>query len=182
MSLDLNLLPSQAKFQAERNRMVMLVKKLVLIVTGVWVLALVVVVGWWWYVNGQMLKVQASYLKESNGFKLELAKVAKGQELRLRLQSVKQILATRFEYGQAFQKMAELFSGEVTVKSFKLVEKGVFSVSVEAANTNVMEMVENRVIEINSGKSPIFSRVKLSGATWDKGVWQIPLEVTLKNG
>ena len=182
MSLNLNLLPSQAKFQAERTRIVTLVKKIVGGIAGIWVLGLVIVLGWWWYQNSETTKAELKYSQVSAGFKPELAKIAKGQELRSRLQFVKGVLATRFEYGSAFKKMSELFGPEVEVDNFKLAEKGQFIVNAKAANTKVMNIVENRVLEINSGKSPTFASMKLTGVTWEKGVWLIGLIVDLRNG
>jgi len=159
-----------------------LVKKLVYIFTGAWVAGMIVVFGWWGLTNYSLVRTNAEYLEKTANFKPELVKIAKGQLLRSRLQIVKTILATRFEYGQAFLNMTKLFNEEVKVEDFKLTKEGIFLINVKSYSTRVMEMVEAKLIDINSGGSEVFSKMKLIGIEWNNGAWLVQLEVKVING
>jgi hypothetical protein len=181
MSLSLNLLPSQAKFQAERNKIIALVKKTVIGFTGFWVALMLVVFGLWIYFTGQYAVVKGEYDVALSNYKPAQEKIVLGQQLKDELAVVKKILTARFEYGNAFKKMKLLFSDDVVVKNISLGREGNFTVSVIALNTSIMDKVQSRILEINSGKSPDFSRMKVTGLTWNSGTWNMGLDVKLKN-
>lgn len=181
MSLqDLNLLPSQAKFQAVRMQMIRLNKKIMIWILAVWTVILIVVFGVD-LVNKQLLsreqdkqkKVKAQYLALSDN-------VVVSQKLKYRAKMVGGVLADRFEYGKAFAAVNNLFPPEIVIENFSLQKQGSFKIDGNIPDLTKVKVFESMVMAINAGENPSFSEAVVNSIGIYQGRWNYGMEVTLK--
>ena len=61
MSMDLNLLPSQAKFQAKKNQLMVMVRRWNYIFGALWFIVLVTIFVWWKLAETKLESSQRNY-------------------------------------------------------------------------------------------------------------------------
>jgi hypothetical protein len=179
--LDLNLLPSQAKFQAVLMRMKGLAKRTTTILIIVWLsVVLIVSILWlggrWW-----LESAKANYQKELNSF-LSMSEVTvTSQIVKFRAKLLGKILADRFEYYGAFSKVSKLFAEEVTVKDFTLKDMTKFKLTLLVGRGELLDGVEKRIEEINKGLVAGIKGAKILEVSYSRAgrEWTVNLEVEL---
>jgi len=181
MTMDLNLLPSQAKFQAARMKVKAKVNQIMVVVVGVWVLGLVVVFSLWFWTKIGLAADEKKYKKAAVDFQGISDTVLNSEQLKYRAKLVGEILNKRFEYGKAFQTIKTLFPAIISLEDYELKSQKVFNVSGVIADWRGVDQLEKTIRDINSGLSESFKSTKLSSLSYDvvKG-WDFDMEVELK--
>lgn len=181
MSMDLNLLPSEAKFQAARLKLKAKVNRVMLLVSVIWVLGLVVVFFLWFLTKLTLAADEKKYKQAASDFQGISDTVRNSEQLKYRAKIVGEILNLRFEYGKAFQTIVGLFPPEVSLENYELKSKNVFDVSGVAKDWTGVDQLEETVRRINDGMSDSFKSAKLNSLSYDlvKG-WIFSMEVTIK--
>jgi len=179
--VDLNLMPSQAKFQVARIRMKEIAKKTTTVIVVVWLsAALLMLMAWfsakWWLTmeNNKFQKEQKAFLSMSDS-------VVTSQVVKYRAKLLGKILADRFEYYEAFSKIGKLFSEEVTVRDINLKDQSLFKLSLLVSTGKLLDQVEKRIEEINKGTVEGIIQAKILGVSYTRieKAWIVGLEVKL---
>ncbi len=181
-SLNLNLLPNQAKFQAAKLKLQARLKGYMKLMLTWWIVA-IVLVAVAYFGSDFVLGVENKKLEKSvEAYKSMSEEVILGQVLKYRAKVLGEVLKNRFEYSAAIEKVSSLFQGEATVANFELKEKNMFGVIVEANSRAAEELVESKVAEINKGGVEGVESAVISSAEFNRtdGVWLIKMEVKIK--
>lgn len=181
MSMDLNLLPSEAKFQAARLKLKARVNMVMLVVSIIWVLGLVVVFFLWFLTKLTLASDEKKYKKAAADFQGISDTVRNSEQLKYRAKIVGKILNLRFEYGKAFQTIVGLFPPEISLEDYELKSKNVFDVDGVAKDWMGVDQLENTLRNINDGLSESFDSAKLNSLSYNptKG-WIFSMEVIIK--
>lgn len=180
--MSLNLLPSQAKFQVEKIRAVVLSRKILTIFLIIWVILVLGVFGYeigekWWLggLQKQYQIVMSDYLKSTS-------EIETSQTIKFRAKLLGKVLADRFEYAQAFSAVGDIFGEGIKIKDFELKDRRFFLMSVVASDSESMKLLESRIETINLGADPLIKNIviKSAGFTKDTALWLVTLEVYLK--
>lgn len=178
--MSINLLPSEAKFQASRIHFRKKILKITYGLGGLW-LGLIGVVYILWIVFRQIyLNSEARLAKSEEAYGKLSSFLVTNQKLRYKVKLVSSVLDTRFEYSKAFKTILNLFSSSVNVTNFELKKDGVFAVDGEVNGFGLMDEVEKRILEINQGKSNDFNTAVLKQLSVSGSKWKFSLDVTLK--
>ena len=179
--VDLNLMPSQAKFQAARMKMKELAKKVTTTMAVVWLLAVLLMMIAWLSTKWWLTVENNKYQKEINAF-LSMSEVTvTSQVIKYRAKLLGKILADRFEYYEAFSKIGKLFPEEVTVKDISLKDQSLFRLSLLVSTGKLLDQVEKRIEEINKGEVSGIMSAKILGVSYVRAdsSWTVSLEVKL---
>lgn len=177
--IKLNLMPSMAKFQAEKIRFSKKVKSISMFVLLVWAVSLTIIMVIYWLSRLNLSKLNDKYKTLESDYKNMSENIIINQQLRYKAKLVSQILSSRFEYGATFSKMDSLFGEEVMIESMELVDNEKFTVSARVIGDDMMDMVEERVADINDGLVKEFVSAKLESVSVAGQEWSFGLEVTL---
>jgi hypothetical protein len=180
--LNLNLLPSQAKFQAAKMKIAKKSKKLMVAVAVIYLIVALAVFGAFggalWWRSREMGKYQNS-LTALTGMKTE---VLNTQLVKYRAKILGKVLNERFEYGQAFTLVGEIFSKEAKISNLELKKDSGFKLSLMTSKREVIDEVERKVKEANRGDIVGVSKINLLTVVFDKSKneWLINMEIILK--
>ncbi|KKR68062.1 MAG: hypothetical protein UU09_C0016G0013 [Microgenomates group bacterium GW2011_GWA2_40_6] len=179
--IDLNLMPSQAKFQAARMKMKELSRKVITIMAVGWLLAVLLMLIVWFSVKWWLTVEKNKYQKEINAFSSMSDSVVTSQVIKYRAKLLGKILVDRFEYYEAFSKIGKLFPEEVTVKDISLKDESIFRLSLLVSRGQLLDQVEKRIEEINKGEVPGIRQIKILGVSYIRAdsAWTVGLEVKL---
>ncbi len=178
---DLNLLPSSAKFQAERIHLKALVTNFLWVFGGLWLL-LVVFVFLFEFVQTLSLKnLDAKHKKVAAAYEALSENMALNQKIKYQAKVVARVLSDRFEYGESMKLVESLFSSNVVIENLGIEESKKFSVSGSVVDGKFLDEVEELVDEINSGLVDSFKSAKIKSLSVDPiKNWQFVMEVELK--
>lgn len=182
LKMNLNLLPNQAKFQASRIRVKGMVKKITTTAVVIWLSVVVVVLAAWFGSRGWLTIEKNRNQKETAAF-LSMSEVTTTSRLlKYRAKFLGKILADRFEYYEAFSRVGKLFAGEVNIRDFVLRDESIFMMVLTVNRGELLDEVEKKVEEINSGKEEGIKLAKISGVSYSRPdrSWTVNLEVELK--
>lgn len=180
--MSLNLLPSQAKFQAEKIRANALAKKILTFFLIGWVVVVLVILaveqGYKMWLKNQKVKydnVVSNYMQSAS-------EIVVSQTVKFRAKLLGKVLTDRFEYSDAFNVVGNIFDSSVAIKDFELKENSYFTMMVSVSDSPSMTKLESRIKEINLGNEEKIKNVKLNSASYSKssGEWLVNLEVYLK--
>jgi len=181
MSMDLNLLPSRAKFQAAKIKLRKQVIFFVWIFVSVWVALVAVVFVISIIVNFNLNSVQKKYTAEQNRYKLLAEDVSISYQIKYQAKLVGTALSNRFEYGASINKIYNLFSSNISIDSYEIKGPKIFSVDAKVINGKNLDEVEQKIMDINGGNSPDFDSAKLKSIKVESnGTWNFIMEVTSK--
>jgi hypothetical protein len=180
-SSNLNLLPSQAKFQAARMKLQATLKQYMSLVIVFWV-AVVVFVVVIYFGSGFVLDLQnKKYDQALNNYKSLSQEIVVNQLLKYRAKVLGQVLKERFEYSSAFEMINSIFGQQAKVSNFELSENRKFIIEVAAADKETVNFVEDRVAEINKGEVQGVKKADILGASYKiDGGWGVAMEVFLQ--
>ncbi|MFA5828205.1 MAG: hypothetical protein WC841_02505 [Candidatus Shapirobacteria bacterium] len=181
MSADLNLLPSQAKFQAARIKVKSQVSRVMILISVLWVLGLVVVFLFWFLAKMALVADEKKYKKAVTDFQGISDAVLNSEQLKYRAKIVGEILNKRFEYGKAFQTVTTLFPSVINLDKYELKSQKIFSVSGVVPDWKEVDTLEEIVRDVNDGLSEGFMSAKLNSLVYstEKG-WTFDMEVKIK--
>ena len=178
--MDLNLLPSIAKFQAKRIGLKKMLNKIMMIMAGLWLMVVAVIFGWWLFTNLETKK----QTEKAGVIKQELANMAEeiviNQDLKSKAKLVGEVLAARFEYGEAFRAIENLFPEGISMDKFELVNKKSIDVEGSITQNKMVDVLEEMIEEINKGENKDFSKMSLESINYNLGVWKFKVKLELK--
>lgn len=180
-SLNINLLPSQAKFQADKIKLKKTIRHYELIVLEFW-LAIVIGVFVLFFTAGFILNNnQKKYQQRVNIFQNNTEGIVLNQMLKYRAKALGQVLKDRFEYATSFEIVASIFSDKARISEFELNDKDkTFTLTVVAMDKETVDYIEDRVREVNEGKVEGVKKIIITGVDYQiLGEWSINMEVNI---
>lgn len=176
--LNLNLLPSRAKFQATKILWNSRINKFMLWMVVVWMFVVAVVMGISVYAGISKKTSDSRLATTETEYKSFNLAIQNNQRLKYKAKLVGEVLASRFEYSKAFKGAQDFFPEGVTMTKFTLGEDKILKLEGTARNKD-LEKVEKQVQYTNGGHSDIYKRAKISSLYWSDGFWKFTVEVTL---
>lgn len=183
--MDLNLLPSSAKFQADKIRLKSKIRFFMWIFVGVWFVIVVGVFGFWLVTKIRLDKSKADYQAVFNQYKSLVGNVVLSQKIKYQAKMVGKALGERFEYSTTFRKISnDIFNNDnVIIDNFEIDsdKSKLFNISGSVVKGINMDEVEKKVDEINNGELPDFVAAKLVSVDITKdNIWKFQMEVRLE--
>ena len=180
MNTDINLLPSQAKFQAKRIALKAKINFFLWIFGGSWVLILVIVLGGFFVSQIVLNQVNKKYESGLNQYKSLLGSMAVNQQVKYRAKVVGQVLGERFEYGASIEKAKSIFSENIKIKDVGIDGKKQFTLEGTIMNGIYVSEVEEKLVAINNSELEGFSKAVLRDIQVKNGTWSFKMEVNLE--
>lgn len=179
--MSLNLLPSEAKFQAQRMHLKAIINNFLWIIGGIWLLLILITFGLGFFLNFRLTKLNENYQNKLTDYKSRIEEVALTQKIKYQAKVVAKVLDSRFEYGNAMSSVNNLFSGNVKIDDIRLGKNRVFNISGAMNDGSAIDEVESKVSDINAGNIDGFSLAKMTSVEVDrvKG-WSFTVELSLK--
>lgn len=178
---DLNLLPSQAKFQAEKIHIKGIINNFLWIFSGLWVLLLVGVFLFEFISNLSLKKFNNDYQKVLGQYQSLVENMALNQKVKYQAKVVAKVLSDRFEYGESMKLVRGLFPPDIVIKNLGIVEVKKFQVDGFIQKGEALSDLEEIVDDINSGLVEGVSQVEIKDVSVDSNEgWKFILEVSLK--
>ena len=178
---DLNLLPSQAKFQAERMHLKAIIDNFLWIFGGVWILLVIVVFLLELVLNLSLTKFNKDYEKASNQYQSLAGNMVLNQKIKYQAKIVAKVLSDRFEYGKSMKLVEELFPEKIIIDKLEVVEVKKIQVSGSVSTGSDLNDLEDKIDQINRGLVDRVDSIKVNDISVDpvKG-WKFVVEVKLK--
>lgn len=176
--LNLNLLPSRAKFQATKILWNNRVSKFMLWLVIGWVVVVGIVMG----VNFGLSLAKTNSDTKLTAIQLQYSTfntaIQNNQRLKYKAKLVGELLSSRFEYSKAFKGASEFFPEGIVMTKFTLDDDKVLRLEGTAKDVD-LEKVEKQVQYVNGGHSDIYKKAEFISLLWSKGYWKFTVEVTL---
>ncbi|MDD4937689.1 MAG: hypothetical protein PHX34_01595 [Candidatus Shapirobacteria bacterium] len=180
MNNDINLLPSQAKFQAKKMALKAKITFFLWIGGGIWVVFLIVVLGGFFVSQLVLNQVNKKYESGLAQYKSLLGSMSINQQVKYQAKIVGQILGERFEYGNSIERVKSIFSDNIKINDIEIEGKKQFILSGSIVDGRYVSEVEEIIVEINNGGIDGFSGAILKDIQIESGVWIFKMEVSLK--
>lgn len=178
---DLNLLPSQAKFQAERVHIKGVINNFLWVFSGLWVLLLIGVFLFEFILNLSLKKSNSDYQKVLGQYQSLVGNIALNQKVKYQAKVVAKVLSGRFEYGESMKLVKELFSTDIEIENLDIIEPKKFWVTGVILDGKNLVKLERLVDDVNAGLIDGVKKMDLKDVLIDsKGSWKFVLEVGLK--
>lgn len=179
-TMNLNLLPSQAKFQAARTKVQTISRKAMVVMLTVWILALVVVYGYSLFVNSVLAKEETKLKRVTDDYVALADNIVTSQKLKYKAKLVGGVLDQRFEYGKAFETVTKLFPESIKLDNFELKKQGQFDLFGSTTGGENVKLLENLITSINNQENEHFDRAVLKSISTKSGLWTFSMEVKLR--
>jgi len=179
-SMDLNLLPSSAKFQAKKINLKEKLNQLMLLIAGVWLVAGVGVFGFWLLGKSQLEREVIKHGVVSKEFAALASEIVIGQDLKTKAKLVGELLDKRFEYSRAFEQVSNIFPPGIELVDFDLDDKKSISLNGLTEDKKMMDQVEFMVEEINRGNNEDFLKASIGTVSLENNIWTFSMGVELK--
>jgi hypothetical protein len=180
MNNDINLLPSQAKFQAKRVALKSKINSFLWVFGGIWILLLVVVFGGWFVSQTVLSQVNKKYQSGLTQYKNLLGSMAVNQQVKYRAKIVGQVLEERFEYGSSIEKVKSIFSENIKIDDVGIDGKKQFTLEGTIMNGIYVSEVVEKLVAINNSELEGFSKAVLRDIQVKNGTWSFKMEVNLE--
>jgi hypothetical protein len=179
--MSLNLLPSEAKFQAQRIRLKMMINNFLWVIGGIWILLLVGTFGTWFFLNFRLDQLNKKYQTKMSDYKSKIDEVVLTQKVKYQAKVVAKVLENRFEYGRAMTLVSSLFSEDIKIEDLQIKEDKAFELSGLAIHGTSIDEVEEKVDEINNGQIDGFTSAKIAKVDINpiKG-WEFVVDLSLE--
>jgi hypothetical protein len=177
---DLNLLPSSAKFQAERMRLKTIVNSFLWVFGGIWLLLVISGFLFDFVLNFNLKKLNTEYKTVSSQYKSLSENMVLNQKIKYQAKIVAKVLSDRFEYGESMKLVSSLFSDKIIIDNLDITDKKKFEISGSVVEGENMNEVEKLVEQINSGLVDGVKSAEIKNVSVDtiKG-WNFTMEVEL---
>jgi len=177
----LNLLPSEAKFQAVKIKLLKKIYLFMAIFAGCWVFLLIIIFAWLIVTKTLLTNAEKIYQKSLNEYKTLASNVVLTQKIKYQAKLVGKVLNERFEYGESIKNVNSIFSNNVNIDSFEIKDKNKFILTGILNDGKYMDEVEEKLAKINNGEIERFKSAKLSSiAVGSDNKWTFEMEVDLK--
>ncbi len=178
--MNLNLIPSKAKFQASRIKLQKNVRLLITILLVIWLSG----AGLMFLLTG-IMKVRlntasANSKKVQQNYNSMQDNIVTSQKLKYKAKMVGGALNSRFEYGKSFETINSLFPPAINLKNYDLQDGGVFEVRGVTSEKPNVDLLEQTVDLINRGENDKLKSAKMTSLTLKNNIWDFTMEVTLK--
>jgi hypothetical protein len=117
---DLNLLPSQAKFQAERMHLKKVINQSMWTMGGIWLIIVIIVFGLNLYRQLNVNQLNKKLQRSANQYKTLSQDILINQQIKQQVKVVAMALQERFEYGSSLESIRNFFSDKITIDGFDL--------------------------------------------------------------
>lgn len=180
MSGGINLLPSQAKFQAKQIALKSKVDSFLWIFGGLWVLLLVIVLGGFYISQLIVNQTNKKYQTVFGQYKTLLNNMVVNQQVKYQAKVVGQVLAERFEYGSSIEFVKSIFPESIKIEDVQIESKKQFILKGKINDGKLVSEMEQIIVSINNGELEGFSKAVLKSIQLKSGVWDFEMEVKLK--
>jgi hypothetical protein len=178
--MGLNLLPSVAKFQVGKVKIKKRVLIFIIVISALWFSITASVFGVWIWQNNQLKVVKRNYDKVYSEYKKKADLLLTSQRLKYQAKAVGEVLATRFEYGAAITNINKLMPEGISIVNFSVKSKNEFEINYETVSGKMIDLVEAKIDEINSGKVEGFAKAELTSIEDKTSVWTFKLIIKTK--
>lgn len=176
----LSLLPNQAKFQAQRNRLKKQIRGWLALMVTLWLVVVVVLWGSEVVLRLATRNEQVKLRRKQSEYDSLSENVVLSQQLKYRAKLIGKVLSHRFEYSRAFKLVKDLLPGDWLVSKLELKGQKLFSLTVKVARAQDVDFLEEKVALVNWGEVEGLESMKLGSLSWNPDGWQFNLEVSLK--
>lgn len=180
ISMNLNLLPSQARFQAAKIKLEKKVRFVLVIIVSLWIVVVGVVLVLNIISKIRVNVVQAQFDKAKKDYMAMSDSIVNSQRLKYKAKLVGEVLNERFEYGKAFEMVSKLFPEGIIIKDLDLTKKGLFNIKGEMMGKLNVDIIESVVSDISSGKNDKFLSAKILSLSVIDGLWSFEMEVNMR--
>lgn len=178
--MDLNLLPSEAKFQAAKIKLKKKINTFMWLFSGFWLVLIMIIFIIWFWGKTSLNSNEKTYQKTLKNYQSMVGNVVISQQIKFQAKLVGKLLGDRFEYGSAVKKVMQLFSTDVIINDFEIQEGRRFTIKGTVLGENLDE-VENKSDDINNGKVENFSSARVTSLViYPDGSCKFEMEVGLK--
>lgn len=177
---DLNLLPSQAKFQAERIRLKKMINNFMWLSGGAWLILVIIVLTINLLKQLNFNQLKKKHQTAADQYKSLIGEISVSQRVKQQAKIVATVLDNRFEYGNSMEKVKNLFSEKVLVDNFDINDSKSYKIKASIPELANLDEVEMKIDDINQGRVEGFKSATLENLTIDnlKG-WTFTMEVVL---
>ncbi|MFZ2153138.1 MAG: hypothetical protein WAV41_03715 [Microgenomates group bacterium] len=178
--MNLNLIPSKAKFQATRIKLQRKVGLATIVLLILWIAiggVLFLLTG---IMNVSVKRASANKKQVQESYNSLQSDIVTSQKLKYKAKMVGGVLSTRFEYGSSFETIQSLFPSTINLTSYDLRDGGVFEVKGVTTTRENVDLLEKTIEDINGGQSEKLTSAKLTGLRLQNNEWNFTMEVTLK--
>lgn len=177
---DLNLLPSQAKFQAERIRLKKIINNFMWVLGGGWLVLVIIVLSINLLKQLNFNQLKKKHQKSADQYKSLVGEISINQKVKRQAKVVAMVLQSRFEYGNSMEKVKNLFSEKIIVDNFDINDSKSYKIKASVSELANFDEVEMKIDDINQGRIEGFKSAKLQSLTIDNSVgWTFIMEVVL---
>jgi len=178
--LNLNLLPSQARFQAAKIKLKRQVRLIMVVVVSLWLAAGLSVAVLTILTAISIKTAETKYKRVESDYLNQKDNIVINQKLKYKAKLVGGVLGQRFEYGEAFETINLLFPDGILLRNFELKDKGVFTMTGTTSGRDNVEMLEMLIEDINQGRNEKFMTAFLTSIGEKDENWTFTMEVKMK--
>ena len=180
MSLDLNLLPNRAKFQAAKMKLKAKIRDFMVLAAAGWLVVVAGVFAYWTSMRVKYNSAQKQYQQSLQQYQQMAEDVLISEEVKYRAKMVGKILSERFEYGEALNLVGKMFSDRIKIDRYELKNKNLFEVAGTIVGREGVDELERKIEEINAGRSENFYKANLKNLALASGIWEFGMEVYIR--
>lgn len=177
---DLNLLPSEAKFQAQKIHLKGLITNFLWIFGGFWLLLILIVLGTFLVFKINLDQLTKKYDKSLVQYKALVGDMAINQKIRYEAKIVSKILSERFEYGESMDIIKNLFSEKIKIENLEINGNKKFTIDGSVDDGRDMDEVENKIDNINKGLVDSLISAEIVEIKPSPSKWKFVIEVNLR--
>lgn len=179
--MSLNLLPSEAKFQAQKMKIKAIINNFLWIVGGIWVLLILITFGTGFFLNFKLSSVNKKYQAKLNDYKSKMEEIVLTQKIKYQAKVVAKVLDSRFEYGESMNLVSNIFSSDIKLDDIQIGKDKIFTISGTTLTGEAMNEVEKKVAEINNGSVEGLASAEIKDVAIEKdSTWSFTVGLTLK--
>jgi hypothetical protein len=178
--MDLNLLPSQAKFQAAKIKLKKRVMFFVWIFSGMWAVLVLTVFTILIFNQINLKNAEKKLTIEQNQYKTMSEDAVLSYQIKYQAKLVGKVLLDRFEYGKSIEKINNIFPSNVVMNNYKITNLKQFILDMTAPDGKSMDEVEKIVKAINRGEMEDLESAKINSISIENDGWKFIMEVKIK--
>ncbi len=177
---DLNLLPSEAKFQAEKIHLKKILNNVMWALGGGWLILVIILLMVNLISQLNLNQLNKKLQQSAAQYKSLAGEMLINQTIKQQAKVVAMVLQQRFEYGSSMEKVKSIFSDKIVIDDLELGEAKKYKIQASVADPINFDEVETKVDDINMGKYKGVKSAELKNIEINrvKG-WNFSLEVTL---